>query len=59
VSLNDALADLSKPITFVINGREQTHKVVRNLVDTLDFIQRGASDGTRVYVTKILLDVPR
>jgi hypothetical protein len=33
--------------------------VVRNLVDTLDFIQRGASDGTRVYVTKILLDVPR
>jgi len=59
VSLNDALADLSKPITFVINGREQTHKVVRNLVDMLDFIQRGASDGTRVYVTKILLDVPR
>jgi hypothetical protein len=57
--LNDAIADLSKPITFVLNGRNQQQKVARSLDDMLALISRGTSDPGRLFVAQITLDIPR
>jgi hypothetical protein len=57
--LNDALVDLSKPITFVLNGHNQQQKVARSLDDMLGLISRGTSDPGRVFVAQITLDIPR
>lgn len=57
--LNDAIVDLGKPITFVLNGREQQQRVARSLDDMLSLIARGTSDPGRVYVAQVTLDIPR
>lgn len=57
--LNDAIVDLAKPITFVLNGREQQQRVARSVDDMLNLIARGTSDPGRLYVAQISLDIPR
>lgn len=57
--LNDAIVDLGKPITFVLNGREQQQRIARNVDDTLSLIARGTSDPGRLYVAQVSLDIPR
>lgn len=59
VFLNDAIVDLSKPITFVLNGREQQQRVARSVDDMLNLISRGTSDPGRLYTAQVALDFPR
>ncbi len=57
--LNDAIIDLSKPITFVLNGREQQQRIARSIDSTLSLISRGTSDPGRLYTAQVALDFPR
>ena len=57
VYLNDVLVDLSKPITVVLNGREQKLQVRRSLDDMLIMLS-SKSDAGMLYVVKHDFDLP-
>lgn len=57
--LNDELVDLSRPLTIVLNGVEQTTMIPRSLDDMLSLLKRGTSDPGKFYVAAKTFDLPQ
>lgn len=55
VYLNDALADLGRPLRIVCNGVERTVRVERSLQEVLDLLLEGISDAGAFYAAQVVV----
>jgi len=59
VQLNDALLDLDRPVTIVVNGKEVVSKKLdRSLLHLYDHV-RNSGDWTRIYPCSVTVEVPK
>ena len=57
--LNDAIADLDKEVTFVVNGKEITGTKLQRSIRTVERYMRKAYDPTNLYTAYHRLEIPR
>ena len=58
VFLNDALVDLTKPITVIANGEETRFSETRKFSQSLELVKLGRNDAGRYFVATKVVRLP-